>query len=190
MPAKTIQQPVVPVNYALHFDVKLDDDSYSGSEIITLKITQPTNTISLHAKGLKLLDASLNSDGKTYNIKESKLSKQIKIDEENEIIVLDFETKINPCNAILTLNFTGKLNNNLVGFYTSNYPGKDGSIKKMASTHLEPAHAREAFPCIDEPEAKATFDVSVTADKRFDVTSNTPEKGNDILSDGRKKSHR
>ena len=187
MPAKTIQQPVVPVNYALHFDVKLDDDSYSGSEIITLKITQPTNTISLHAKGLKLLDASLNSDGKTYNIKESKLSKQIKIDEENEIIVLDFETKINPCNAILTLNFTGKLNNNLVGFYTSNYPGKDGSIKKMASTHLEPAHAREAFPCIDEPEAKATFDVSVTADKRFDVTSNTPEKGNDILSDGRKK---
>jgi len=197
MQAKTIQQPIVPLNYALHFDVRLDENkkndtdennsegtdkshSYTCTEIITLNITKPTQSISLHAKGLKILNASLNSESKIYT------AKQLKIDEENELIVLDFSVNIKPGITKLSLSFTGKLNNNLVGFYTSNYPGKDGAIKKLASTHLEPAHAREVFPCIDEPEAKATFDVSVTADKRFDVTSNTPEKGNEILSDGRK----
>ncbi len=186
MQAKTIQQPIAPVNYNLHFDVKLGENKdkssiYTCNETITLKITQPTQTISLHAKGLKITDVSVNSEGKMH------IAKQLKIDEENELIVLDFGIKINHGIAKLSLNFSGNLNNNLIGFYTSNYPGKDGSPKMLASTHLEPAHAREVFPCIDEPEAKATFDVSVTADKRFDVTSNTPEIKRENLPNKKKR---
>ncbi len=198
MPAKTIQQPIVPVNYNIHFDVELGDKNncprYAGTETITLNITQPTQRISLHAKGLKITNVTLNSDNKTYKIEnkiknseESQLSKQLKIDEENELIIFDFGIKIKQGIAKLSLIFSGNLNNNLIGFYTSNYQGKDGFAKILASTHLEPAHAREVFPCIDEPEAKATFDVSVTADKKFDVTSNTPEIERENLPNNRKR---
>src|SRR5690606_38031872 len=37
-------------------------------------------------------------------------------------------------------------------------------------------HAREVFPCIDEPEAKATFDLKITAPKDEVVLANTPIK--------------
>lgn len=192
MQAKTLQQPVVPVNYALHFDVKLEDDdnkspSYIGNETITLNITKPTQTISLHAKGIRVLEACLECDNKKYKIEKLQLTKQLKIDEENELLVFDFGVKIKLGIVKLSLMFSGNINNNLIGFYASNYPGKDGTSKRLACTHLEPAHAREFFPCIDEPEAKATFDLSVTTDKKFDVTSNTPEIRTENLSGKRKK---
>ena len=66
--------------------------------------------------------------------------------------------------AKLVLDFTGTLNDNMAGFYRSTYKGKDGSIKYMATTQMEPTDARRAFPCFDEPALKATFTVTLVAD--------------------------
>lgn len=40
-------------------------------------------------------------------------------------------------------------------------------------THLEPVSARKIFPCFDEPEYKAFFNLKVTHHKNFTVLSNT-----------------
>ena len=49
--------------------------------------------------------------------------------------------------------------------------------KEVISTQFESHFAREAFPCVDEPEAKATFDLSIKFDQAADeiVLSNMPE---------------
>ena len=58
----------------------------------------------------------------------------------------------------------------------------DGEQRYVATTHFEPASARLAFPCWDEPALKATFDITLivptnrTALSNMDVVSDTPFK--------------
>jgi tricorn protease interacting factor F2/3 len=73
------------------------------------------------------------------------------------------------------LEFQGTLNDRLLGFYRSQYI-QNGKTKYLATTQFEAADARRAFPCWDEPEAKATFEISIIADNKFTAISNMPIK--------------
>jgi puromycin-sensitive aminopeptidase len=62
------------------------------------------------------------------------------------------------------------------GIYPCNFE-EGGKKQKLISTQFESHHAREAFPCIDEPEAKATFDLTLlTPQDDLTVLANTPIK--------------
>eukprot|EP00917_Polyrhabdina_sp_WS-2016_P007003 GHVP01015570.1.p1 GENE.GHVP01015570.1~~GHVP01015570.1.p1 ORF type:complete len:908 (+),score=190.76 GHVP01015570.1:352-2724(+) len=60
----------------------------------------------------------------------------------------------------------------MTGFYLSTYKTSDGIEKKIATTQFEPADARRAFPCFDEPEMKAAFEISITAENKYTMLSN------------------
>ena len=71
--------------------------------------------------------------------------------------------------------FDGVLNDDMRGFYRSQYVcHKTGSKKFAATTHFEATDARRAFPCWDEPSLKATFSIKVSAAKNCTVLSNMP----------------
>ena len=46
----------------------------------------------------------------------------------------------------------------------------------MAVTQFEPSFARAAFPCVDQPSAKASYEISLGAEPEKLVLSNMPEK--------------
>lgn len=48
------------------------------------------------------------------------------------------------------------------------------SHRLLAVSHFEPAHARKAFPCFDEPSFKASFNISIIHDPQFYALSNMP----------------
>jgi aminopeptidase N len=73
------------------------------------------------------------------------------------------------------MEFEGKVQKTMHGIYASNYE-HEGKKLKVISTQFESHHAREAFPCIDEPEAKATFDLTLTSPAGEAVIANTPIK--------------
>merc|ERR1719323_477458 len=72
------------------------------------------------------------------------------------------------------LKFEYKLAETLEGFYLSTYKDKTGKTRRIATTHFEPTHARQAFPCFDEPQLKAEFVVTITHEKEHEVFFNMP----------------
>lgn len=54
------------------------------------------------------------------------------------------------------IEYEAQINSNMEGCYLSSYEHY-GEIKEIVATQFESHYAREAFPCIDEPAAKAEF---------------------------------
>ncbi|MGI0046026.1 MAG: M1 family metallopeptidase [Nitrosotalea sp.] len=156
---------VLPVNYDLEFEPDFNKFKFRGKEKILVKISKPVRQIVLHAAELEINDCTI-----LWN--EKKIKAKIKLDEKNEELVLNLPHTISG-KAVLLINFVGILNDKLVGFYRSKYE-YNGKEKHLATSQFEAADARRAFPCWDEPEAKATFDVSLIVDNHLTAISNMP----------------
>jgi tricorn protease interacting factor F2/3 len=156
---------VSPINYDLTFEPNFGDFTFSGKEIIDIKMLKPVSKISLNAAELKIKSCHVVWNGQ-------KLGTKTKLDEKNETLTITIQKKIKG-RAQVIVDFTGVLNNRLVGFYRSQYKDKQGQTKFLATTQFEAADARRAFPCWDEPAAKATFDVCLITEKNHTAISNT-----------------
>uniref|UniRef100_A0AAQ5X9A9 Aminopeptidase n=1 Tax=Amphiprion ocellaris TaxID=80972 RepID=A0AAQ5X9A9_AMPOC len=81
---------------------------------------------------------------------------------------------------ILETIFEGELADDLGGFYRSEYTENGakeilGLLLVIATTQMEATDARKAFPCFDEPEMKATFDITLIHDLGTVALSNGKE---------------
>ena len=79
----------------------------------------------------------------------------------------------------VTIEFSGTITDPMHGLYPCYYE-LDGVKKEILATQFESHHAREVFPCIDEPEAKATFDLTLVTEPGLTVLSNMPAKRGQI----------
>jgi len=157
---------VWPKNYNITFEPDFKNFTFMGKEKISVEIAKPTNKFILNSAEIKIKNCFVIIKGKTLKAK-------VNFDEKNEELTVTMPKKIKG-KADLFIDFIGILNDKLVGLYRSEYKDKQGKTKFMASTQFEAADARRAFPCWDEPEAKATFDVSVITDNNLTAISNMP----------------
>ncbi|MDE1828956.1 MAG: M1 family metallopeptidase [Thaumarchaeota archaeon] len=138
---------------------------FRGKEKIQIKISRPTRQIILNAAELQIKDCTVISNQK-------RLKAKVRLDAKNEELILNLPGRISG-SAVLVIDFVGTLNDQLIGFYRSKYEYQ-GKERHLATTQFEAADARRAFPCWDEPEAKATFDVSLLVDNNLTAISNMP----------------
>ncbi|NXO68717.1 AMPN Aminopeptidase, partial [Phainopepla nitens] len=76
----------------------------------------------------------------------------------------------------LSSSFTGELADDLAGFYRSEYTDQSGNKQVVATTQMQAADARKAFPCFDEPAMKANFTVTLIHPSDYSAISNMPVK--------------
>ena len=156
---------VIPVNYTLEFEPVFKNFTFNGKETITINCKENVNSITLHCAELKIKSCHVRHNG----ISEKAITK---IDAKKEELTIIIKNKIKGT-AFVEIEFAGELNDRLLGFYRSQYK-QNGKTKYLATSQFEAADARRAFPCWDEPEAKATFDISIIAENKFTAISNMP----------------
>lgn len=157
---------VYPEKYALMIKPDFETFTFSGEEIIDIAIDKPTKTLTLHSLELTISSAVFTQDNKP-------LEPKISINKQNETALFTFPKLLKGAGK-LKLEFNGILNENMIGFYKSQYE-IDGKIHHMATTQFESTHARRAFPCFDEPAQKAVFEVTMHIPHDMTVISNTIE---------------
>ncbi len=86
----------------------------------------------------------------------------------------------------LVITYQGQIGDRMAGFYRSSYPHGD-SRRFVAITQFQESDARRAFPCMDHPSCKASFDIEMVVDAGMSAISNAAIKAVQILDDGRQR---
>ena len=163
-----------PETYSLVLDVDPKAMTFSGSIIIRgKKVGRPAQRLTFHQKGLKITKAVVIKHDKRgdQTIALSRINNQASFDE----VRLHSEIQFYPSTYTVTMEFSGAITRPMNGIYPCFFK-HGGKEKKLIATQFESHHAREAFPCIDEPEAKATFDLTLITPVGETVIANTPIK--------------
>ncbi|GAB5055392.1 M1 family metallopeptidase [Pediococcus parvulus] len=149
-----------PTHYDVYLDINRETKQIAGKTSITGEAK--TQTVSIHQKGLVV--ASVQADGKDVPFVTDDKADAIRID-----LSQTGEVK-------LTITYKAPLTDSMMGIYPSYYE-VNGEKKQIIGTQFETNFARQAFPCVDEPEAKATFDLAIKFDEHEGETtiSNMPE---------------
>jgi len=155
-----------PSHYALTFTVHFDNNSFDGDETIDLRLDKPSNSITLNAVEIAFHKVTVACGSESQTAKVS-------TDEKNEMATIAVDGQLPPGQCRLHITYTGQLNDKLRGLYLSTYNGR-----KYAVSQMEAVDARVAFPSFDEPEYKATFDITAVIDKGDTAISN-----NEAISD-------
>lgn len=164
-----------PKQYDVTFDIDEGAKHISGSVIIQgKKVGRPAQRITLHQNGLKITSAKIVKHDKKGGDQELVVNR---INNQNSLLEVRLHTEgmVYPGEYTLSIEFEAPLTVGMTGIYPCFF--KDGdSEKQLIMTQFESHHAREAFPCIDEPEAKAVFNLTLVTRPDVSVLANTPVK--------------
>jgi len=173
-PANPFRLPrtVVPERYEIRLEPDLERSTFAGEESVFVTIREPVTEMVLNAAELQVHQVSIQyGQGVT-------LKGEATLDAEAERARLTFPEPLRPGPWRLFLQFSGILNDKLHGFYRSTY----GEDKILAATQFEATDARRAFPCWDEPDFKAVFQVTLVVPERLQAVSNTPIVGEQVMA--------
>ncbi|WP_099974007.1 M1 family metallopeptidase [Lactobacillus terrae] len=153
-----------PTHYDIFIDINREKKQIQGTSTITGDAKE--KNISIHQKYLTIESVISNGTNLPFEV-----------DDKNEAINIELS---DIGEVTLEIKYNAKLTDTMMGIYPSYYE-VDGVKKQIIGTQFETTFARQAFPSVDEPEAKATFDLAIKFDEHDGETilSNMPEVRNE-----------
>nr|AEA76302.1 aminopeptidase 8 [Mamestra configurata] len=191
-PSYRLTRTTEPVNYEVHLTPHLGEgvNQFTFDGEVSIKIRPVANNviqIVLHCSNLTIASSSVSvtlDSTATTNPNLITAGQVFTCDPQRSFLRINVGTALQVGQQyIVKMSFTGILQSTMRGFYRSWYNDKDNNRRWMATTQFQPGHARQAFPCYDEPGFKATFDISITRDiEGFNPTiSNMPIKETQVI---------
>jgi aminopeptidase N len=159
--AQRLSGSAIPQHYTLHLTPDLDKATFTGEETIDVTLAQASDSITLNA-------AEIQFQSVTAKTGKWEMKADVSLDEAKQQATFHFPGTLPAGSVKLKIAYTGILNDKLRGFYLSKAEGR-----RYAVTQFESTDARRAFPSFDEPDFKASFDVTIVAPKDDMVISNT-----------------
>ena len=157
-----------PNHYNLTLDLtRAEEKEFSGTVIISGDST--SESILLHSKGLIIQSATIDNQPADVSFGEFDELRLSQPNLKNE-------------NHTIHINFSGNITDAMHGLYPC-YFTHDGVKKQLFATQFESHHAREVFPCVDEPAAKAEYDLTLITRSGITVLGNMPVKSEEENGD-------
>jgi puromycin-sensitive aminopeptidase len=157
-----------PVHYRIELEPDVASATFSGTVSIDIVIHEPVDVLVLNAAELAISDVEVRTEDGAL------LGCSVEFNDELEQVVFRAPSELPPGPCSVTCRFTGTLNDKLRGFYRSTFVDEGGETQTIATTQFESVDARRAFPCWDEPDRKATFEITLIVDREVDAFSNSP----------------
>ena len=159
--SKRLLTDFVPSNYQVYLDIDRQAKTIKGITTITGDARQ--ERIAVNQKFLKVDEVTVNGKAVSF-----------KVDDQAETISLAVGQ---PGAVTVRIAYHTDLTDTMMGIYPSYYQ-VNGQQQELIGTQFETTAARQAFPCVDEPAAKATFDLAIKYDEQPNETiiANMPEE--------------
>lgn len=161
MAVKRFYETFHPDHYDLYIDVNRAKRTING--VSTIHGEAQEETVLIHQKYMTI--SKVVADGKDvpFTFGDDFEGIKIELGKTGEVT--------------LEITYSAPLTDTMMGIYPSYYE-VDGVKKELIGTQFETTFAREAFPCVDEPEAKATFSLALKFDEHEGETAlaNMPEE--------------
>ena len=157
-----------PNHYNLTLDLtRAEKKEFSGTVIISGDSTG--ESISLHSKGLTIQSATIDNQPADVSFGEFD---DLRLSQPN----------LENGNHTIRIDFSGTITDAMHGLYPC-YFTHDGVKKQLFATQFESHHAREVLPCVDEPAAKAEYDLTLITRSGITVLGNMPVKSEEENGD-------
>ncbi len=141
----------IPKNYLLNLFIDKHQKTLEGTVTITGK-TKTADLLKLHSVGQTIDSFKIN--GETVDFTQS-----------NGILTASAAPR---SDVAVEVGFHGPIKEDMQGAYLSTYQ-HEGREERIVSTQFESHYARECFPCVDEPAAKATFELNIWVPDKDDI---------------------
>jgi tricorn protease interacting factor F2/3 len=169
---------IAPLNYRLQLVPDLSRFTFDGHAAIRLGLPDPADEVVLNAAELAIWSCSIRRGDDlipcAYRMEPAREALRVQLPEAISGEIL------------LNIDYAGRINDRMAGFYRSRYLHK-GRRRYIAITQFEESDARRAFPCMDHPSRKATFDIEMVVGRCLTAVANTDIKAQEMLRGGKKR---
>ncbi|NXW64321.1 AMPN Aminopeptidase, partial [Eurystomus gularis] len=157
-----------------------DNASYTfeGNSSVVFLCKEATSLILIHSKALNYtMQGSFHASLQAVDGFSVPVISRTWLETTTQYLVVQLGGDLQPGQRYqLFSSFTGELADDLAGFYRSEYVDESGAKRVVATTQMQAADARKAFPCFDEPAMKANFTVTLIHPPDHSAISNMPIK--------------
>jgi aminopeptidase N len=166
-----------PSHYAIEVTPHAETMTFDGKVRIDIDVLTMTSSIVLQAANLSFGSSTLVAKGGKPQVA------RVSVDAEQQTAAFAFDKPLAPGRYSLSIDYAGTINTQANGLFALDHPTESGQ-KRALFTQFENSDARKFVPSWDEPNFKATFDLTVNAPSGQMVVSNMPAASEKALGNG------
>jgi aminopeptidase N len=159
-----LPKTVVPTDYVIALTPDAAAKKLRGTENVALDVRRATTQIVFNTHDLTISDARLDGTRVARTVTQN----------DKQLTTLTLARPAAVGHHVLTLAYSGKIEDSPDGLFAQDYRTPDGRTGRMLSTQFESTDARRMFPGWDEPAFRATYQLTVTLPAVWSAVSNTP----------------
>src|SRR5947209_1997763 len=176
-----LPRTAIPHHYAITVTPHAARLSFDGTAAIDLQVIKPTPELVLNAANLDISSATVRpAKG------GAPLSASVTLDAAAQTATLAFPRTVAAGAYLLDIAYSGKINTQANGLFALDYKNKEGKDARSLFTQFEAADARRFMPSWDEPDYKATFDLTARVPANQMAVSNMPAAASRAIAGGLK----